>query len=97
MTTPTWKLMRERQFMVIDQPSLLIGVYPTEVFTVGVASQSAGDAQMQVVSLPLEQVPLFIQKMQSAAEFAHQELQFHQRRAAALMVVQAVERAKGRA
>jgi hypothetical protein len=97
MSLPTWEQLRESHMMVVDHQTLLVGVYPTEVSAVAVASQRPDDEQMHVFTLCLDEIPAFMQRLQSAAQFVQQEQQSKQEAAAALMAIDLVDRAKGRA
>lgn len=73
MTTPTWQELRDNGWMVVDQPTLLLGVYPSDSGAVAIAFAHPQDETMQGCRLDPSSVPLLLKQLGLAQGYAQRQ------------------------
>lgn len=95
MTAPTWTQLREARWMVVDQDSLLLSVYPTEGGAVAVAFGSHEHDKVDGFRIDPADIPLFQRQLQCACEFVQRQRLISLEFASAQLTFDMLKRLKG--
>lgn len=94
MTTPTWQELRDNGWMVVDQTTLLLGVYPSDSGAVAIAFAHPQDETMQGCRLDPTSVPLLLKQLELAQGYAQKQQRDKLETAAVKLAFDVIERVK---
>lgn len=95
MSAPTWQELRNNRWMVVDQDSLLLAVYPTDSGAVAVAFGHPQQEKIDGFRIDPADVPLLQKQLQCACDFAQQQRQSNLETTAVKLAFDVIERVKG--